>query len=113
MGGGITMKVLSIVGAGFSNPELGQPQITIKAAVLYSPVSADFADIIERWGNGCFGDIAEGEQIIGCNSADVIPVELPSNLRDAYRIAGQDADMLKEVSPIYHLDNVTAPIQIY
>ena len=113
MGGGITMKVLSIVGAGFSNPELGQPQITIKAAVLYSPVSADFADIIERWGNGCFGDIAEGEQIIGCNSADVIPVELPSNLRDAYRIAGQDADMLKEVSPIYHLDTVTAPIQIH
>jgi len=113
MGGGITMKVLTILGVGFPRPEPGQPQITIKAAVLYSPVSADFADIIERWGNGCFGDIAEGEQIIGCNSADVIPVDLPSNLQDAYRSAGQDADMLKEVSPIYHLENVFAPIQIH
>jgi len=113
MGGGITMKVLTIIGAGFPRPEPGQPQITIKAAVLYSPVSADFADIIERWGNGCFGDIAEGEQIIGCNSADVIPVDLPSSLQDAYRSAGQDADMLKEVSPIYHLENVFAPIQIH
>src|SRR6185503_4559704 len=89
MGGGITMKVLTIVGAGLPRPELEQPAATIKAAVLYSPVSADFADIIERWGNGCFGDIAEGEQVVGCNSADVIPVDLPANLQVAYRIAGQ------------------------
>lgn len=100
MGGGITMKVLTI-------------DSRIKAVVLYSPVSADFADIIARWGNGCFGDIAEGEQSIGCNSADVVPLDLPSNLQDAYRIAGQNADMLKEVSPFYHLENVTAPIQIH
>ncbi len=42
MGGGVTLKVLTL-----------DPRI--KAAVLYSPVSADFADIIERWGPGCLG----------------------------------------------------------
>jgi uncharacterized protein len=113
MGGGVTMKVLAIVGAVFPRTEAEQPKITIKAAVLYSPVSADFADVIARWGNGCFGDIYEGEQIIGCNSADVVPLDLPLNLQDAYRFAAQDADKLKEVSAIHHLDNVTAPVQIH
>src|SRR5688572_17146389 len=42
MGGGVTMKVLTI-----------DPRV--RAAVLYSPVSADFVDIIGRWGPGCFG----------------------------------------------------------
>jgi dipeptidyl aminopeptidase/acylaminoacyl peptidase len=100
MGGGVTMKVLTVDSG-------------IKAAVLYSPVSADDADIINRWGMGCFGDIAEGEQIIGCNSSDVIPIDLPRNLQDAYRFAASDADTLKEISPFYHLDYVTAPIQIH
>ncbi len=100
MGGGVTMKVLEI-------------DSRIKAAVLYSTVSADFADIINRWGVGCFGDIAQGEQIIGCNSSDVIPVDLPPNLQDAYRFAATDANTLKEISPIYHLENISAPIQIH
>lgn len=100
MGGGVTMKILTI-----------DPRV--KAAVLYSSVSADFVDIINRWGMGCFGDIAQGELIVGCNSSDVIPNDLPINLQDAYRFAATDADTLKEVSPYYHLDVVAAPIQIH
>ncbi len=100
MGGGVTMKVLTI-------------DSRVRAAVLYSPVSADDADIIGRWGMGCFGDIAAGEQIIGCNSSDIIPETLPRNLQAAYRFAASDADTLKEISPFYHLDYVTAPIQIH
>ena len=100
MGGGVTMKVLTI-----------DPRV--KAVVLYSTVSADTLDVINRWGMGCFGDIAQGELIVGCNSSDVIPNELPLNLQDAYRFAANDADTLKEVSPYYFLDDVTAPIQIH
>ena len=100
MGGGVTMKVLTI-------------EARIKAAVLYSPVSADFADIINRWGPGCFGDIAQGELIVGCNSSDVIPDDLPQNMKDAYRFAVSDPDTLKKISPFYHLDNVTVPVQIH
>jgi len=106
MGGGVTMKVLAVLG--------GQNAKTkINAAVLYSPVSADDADVIGRWGMGCFGDIAEGEQIVGCNSSDVIPLELPRNLQDAYRFAASDAETLKEISPFYHLDLINVPIQIH
>jgi len=100
MGGGVTMKVLTI-------------DARVKAAVLYSTVSADMLDIIDRWGMGCFGDIAAGEQIIGCNSSDVIPLDLPPNLQNAYRFAATDADTLKKISPIYHLESVAAPVQIH
>jgi dipeptidyl aminopeptidase/acylaminoacyl peptidase len=100
MGGGVTIKVLTI-----------DPRV--KAAVLYSSVSADFADVIERWGPGCFGDVAQGELIVGCNSSDVIPVDLPVNTQDAYRFAASDAEMLQRMSPFYHLDYVTAPVQIH
>src|SRR5687768_14126325 len=100
MGGGVTMKVLTI-------------DSRVKAAVLYSTVSADTLDVINRWGMGCFGDIAQGELIVGCNSSDVITNELPLNLQDAYRFAASDADVLKEISPLYHLDAVTAPVQIH
>ena len=108
MGGGVTMKVLTILGGRDENVET-----TIKAAVLYSTVSADTLDVVNRWGMGCFGDIAQGELIVGCNSSDVIPNDLPLNLQDAYRFAATDADTLKEVSPYYHLEDVTAPIQIH
>lgn len=100
MGGGVTMKVLAI-------------DSRVKAAVLYSPVSADDLDIIDRWGMGCFGDVNQGELIAGCNSSDVIPADLPRELRDAYRFAASDTDTLREVAPFYHLDYVTAPIQIH
>lgn len=100
MGGGVTMKVLTI-----------DPRI--KAAVLYSTVSADDADIIDRWGMGCFGDIAAGEQVFGCNSADVIPASLPLDLQTAYHKTASDKEALKEVAAHYNLDYVTAPIQIH
>jgi dipeptidyl aminopeptidase/acylaminoacyl peptidase len=100
MGGGVTIKVLTIDGR-------------VKAAVLYSTVSADHADVIERWGNGCFGDIAEGEQIIGCNSSDIVPLDLPLNLQEAYRFAASNAETMEKISPIFHLDLVTAPVQIH
>jgi uncharacterized protein len=100
MGGGVTMKVLTI-------------DSRVKAAVLYSPVSADFADIIARWGPGCFGDIAQGELIVGCNSSDVIPEDLPQNMQHAYRFVASSADELKKVSPLYYLETVIVPIQIH
>jgi len=114
MGGGVTMKVLSVIG-GLGKPVAGAPgySTSLRAAVLYSPVSADDADVINRWGMGCFGDIAEGEQIVGCNSSDVVPLDLPRDLQDAYRFAATDADTLKEISPFYHLDLIDVPIQIH
>ncbi len=108
MGGGVTMKVLTILGGSNANAEL-----QVKAAVLYSPVSADDLDIINRWGMGCFGDIAAGEKVIGCNSSDVIPEDLPLNMQDAYRFAATDLDTLKKIAPFYHLDYITMPIQIH
>ncbi|MCC6499256.1 MAG: dienelactone hydrolase family protein [Anaerolineales bacterium] len=107
MGGGVTMKVLTIVGAGSSRP------ISLKAAVLYSTVSADHADVIARWGNGCLGDIAAGEQVLGCNSADVVPLDLPDELINAFHNAPSDPELMMSVSPIYHLDSISAPIQIH
>ena len=100
MGGGVTTKVLAV-------------DERVKAAVLYSPVSADDADIIARWGIGCFGDIAQGELIVGCNSSDVIPEDLPQNMQDAYRFAASDADTLKKIAPFYNLDLIKVPIQIH
>jgi dipeptidyl aminopeptidase/acylaminoacyl peptidase len=100
MGGGVTIKVLTI-------------DSRVDAAILYSMVSADHADIIERWGNGCFGDVIEGEQAFGCNSSDIVPFDLPLNLQTAYRDAAKDADLLMGISPIFHLEHVAAPIQIH
>jgi dipeptidyl aminopeptidase/acylaminoacyl peptidase len=99
MGGGVTLKVLTV-------------DSRIKAAVLYSSVSADFADIIERWGPGCLGDVFEGEIAYGCNSSDILPLGLPDDLIASYFNSVTDPDMLEAVSPLYHLDFVTAPVQI-
>jgi len=107
MGGGVTMKVLTIADAVISS------SVNLKSAVLYSTVSADDLDIIYRWGMGCFGDILTGEQIVGCNSSDVIPLDLPLNLQRAYRFAASDRDTLKKVAAFYHLDYVDVPIQIH
>ncbi len=108
MGGGVTMKVMTVL-SGLV--ERNKPNI--RAAVLYSPVSADDADIIARWGMGCFGDIAAGEQVIGCNSSDVILDDVSHNLKSAYRFAATDADTLKEIAPYYHLEDINIPIQIH
>jgi dipeptidyl aminopeptidase/acylaminoacyl peptidase len=101
MGGGVTMKVLTV------------DDSHIDAAVLYSTVSADQVDVINRWGMGCFGDIARGEQLIGCNSSDVIPETLPMSVQSAYHFAANDADTLQRVSPIYYLDSIDIPLQIH
>lgn len=101
MGGGITAKVLTIVGN------------QVKAAVLYSSVSADFADVIGRWGPGCYGDVYEGEAAFGCNSSDILPLDSPPDLAASYFDATTDPVMLKAVSPLYHFDLVAAPVQIH
>lgn len=111
MGGGVTIKVLTILGGGVG---AGSPRpVAVNAAILYSTVSADHADIIARWGNGCLGDIAAGEQILGCNSADVVPLELPNELLNTFHFMPSDFALMMQVSPIYHLESVTAPIQIH
>ena len=116
MGGGVTIKVLTIL-SGRVAPSESEGRIetttTIKAAVLYSTVSADHADIIARWGNGCLGDIAAGEQILGCNSSDIVPLELPNELLNAFHFAPSDSELMQSVSPIYHLDTLNVPIQIH
>jgi len=99
MGGGVTQKVLAI-------------DSRVKAAVLYSSVSADFADIIERWGPGCLGDVYVGEVTFGCNSSDILPDDSPPDLIAAYFDATADPAMLEAVSPIHYFDLVTAPVQI-
>ncbi len=99
MGGGATLKVLTV-------------DERIKAAVLYSSVSADFADIIERWGPGCLGDVFEGELAPGCNSSDILPLTLPDDLVTPYFDASADPEALQKFSPLYHFDFVTAPVQI-
>jgi dipeptidyl aminopeptidase/acylaminoacyl peptidase len=124
MGGGVTLKVLVIDPYTFRLPS---PIATlsaqrdsqslrsgiIKAAILYSTVSADDADIIDRWGPGCIGDIAAGEKVYGCNSSDILPLDLPPGLIQAYKETAYDADLLKQVAAIHHLDDVTAPVQIH
>ncbi len=107
MGGGVTLKVLAI---DTSTDSAQSPRI--KAAVLYSSVSADFADIVGRWGPGRLGDIYESEQAYGYNSSDILPLNLPDDLIASYLNSVTDSDMLEAVSPLYHLDLVTAPVQI-
>ena len=100
MGGGVTMKVLTL-------------NTPVRAAVLYSPVSADDNDILARWGLGCIGDIAAGENQLGCNSSDVIPLDLAPELIKAYYEASLDGAALETTSPINHLDRVSVPVQIH
>lgn len=105
MGGGVTAKVLTILG--------GSEDFKINAAVFYSSVSADFADVIGRWGPGCFGDVYDGEATFGCNSSDILPVDFSPNVTASYFMAVSDPVMLEAVSPLYHFDLVTAPVQIH
>jgi dipeptidyl aminopeptidase/acylaminoacyl peptidase len=99
MGGGVTMKVLVL-------------QTPVRAAVLYSTVSADDADVLGRWGLGCIGDILAGEHQLGCNSSDVVPLDLPAELIKAYYESSMDPAVLRQTSPIFHLELVSVPIQI-
>jgi dipeptidyl aminopeptidase/acylaminoacyl peptidase len=107
MGGGVTFKVLSI------DPVLNGVEGHVKAAVLYSTVSADDADIIARWGPGCIGDYIAGERLYGCNSSDVLPLDLPPGLIQAYKDTTRNPDLLQQVAALHHLDHVSAPVQIH
>ena len=100
MGGGITTKILTL-------------ESPVRAAVLYAPNSADDADLIARWGYGCIGDIAAGELLDTCNSADVIPESLPAEVIAAYEVAAQSPERMREIAPYYHLDSVNVPVQIH
>ena len=99
MGGGVTMKVLTI-------------DSRVKAAVLYSTVSADDSDLISRWGAGCIGDVNESELLYGCNSSDILPMSLPPDLLNAYQMAAYDPELLRKISPINNLENIKIPIQL-
>jgi len=105
MGGGVTLKTLAV--DSILNPG------RIRAAVLYSTVSGDDGDIIARWGPGCIGDIADGERLYGCNSSDILPLDLPAGLIQAYKEAVVDPELLKQVSALQHLEAVTAAAQIH
>ena len=100
MGGGITTKILTL-------------ESPVRAAVLYAPNSADDADLISRWGYGCIGDIAAGELLDTCNSADVIPESLPAEVIAAYVESAQNPERMREIAPYYHLDSVNVPVQIH
>ncbi len=113
MGGGVTMKALTIIGDNVSAVGDGAAQINVRAAVVYSTVSADQGDVLARWGLGCFGNVIEGEMRSDCNSSDVIPLSLPVELLDSYYVAAYDPDALSEISPIHHLDLVAVPVQIH
>lgn len=96
MGGGITTKVLTV-------------DDRAKAAVLYASNSAEDIDLINRWGLGCL----PGEPIEGCNPAEVILDDTPDEVIEMYRTAVTNPTLLQEISPIYHLDAITVPMQIH
>lgn len=133
MGGGVTFKILTIdpflpalgtqapVSGGSSNQEgVSRPAAAsspegegrVKAAVLYSTVSADDADIIDRWGPGCIGDYLEGERLYGCNSSDILPLDLTPGLIQAYKEAARNTELLRQVAALHYLEDVSAPVQI-
>jgi dipeptidyl aminopeptidase/acylaminoacyl peptidase len=99
MGGGIATKILTI-------------DDRVKAAVLYAPNSADDADLIARWGPGCLPGESEAAGD-NCNPGEFIPADTPAELVQAYLAAAEDADFLRQAAPFYHLDNITAPVQIH
>jgi dipeptidyl aminopeptidase/acylaminoacyl peptidase len=100
MGGGVTMKVLML-------------ETPVRAAVLYSTVSADDADMLARWGLGCIGDIDAGENQTDCNSSDVVPLDLPPELIKAYYDASLDPGLLQRIAPIHNLTLLQVPVQIH
>jgi dipeptidyl aminopeptidase/acylaminoacyl peptidase len=99
MGGGIATKILTI-------------DDRVKAAVLYAPNSADDGDLIARWGPGCLAGQSEAAGD-NCNPGEFIPADTPSELVQAYLSAAEDPDFLRQVAPLYHLDNISVPVQIH
>jgi dipeptidyl aminopeptidase/acylaminoacyl peptidase len=83
MGGGATTKAITVDVEG-----------RIKAAVLYGPISADDGIDQRRWPDRRTGDAND-------------------SLWAAYRQAVRDPAFLRQSSPIYHFDLITAPVQIH
>jgi uncharacterized protein len=100
MGGGMTMKILTI-------------DSRVKAVVLYASNSADDADLVARWGYGCIGHIPINEPLETCNAAEVIPLSLPPELIQAYQEAAVDPVPMQQIASIHHLEYVSAPVQIH
>lgn len=98
MGGGVAAKVLAV------SPEIG-------AAVLYAPNSADDADLIARWGPACQPGQAQNAGDF-CNPAESVN-GLSSAEADAYYADAADPVRLRDTSPLYHLDWISAPVQIH
>ena len=99
MGGGVTTKALVV-------------DDRIRGAVLYAPNSANDADLIARWGPACLPGQSEsaGDK---CNPAEVLPPDTPIDLQNTYFTTAFDAEAIQTVAPIYHLDNITVPLQIH
>lgn len=99
MGGGVATKVLTI-------------DDRIKAGVLYAPNSANDADLMSRWGAGCLPGESQqaGDQ---CNPAEIIPPDASDPLTQAYFAAATDPVQMQHLASIYHLENISAPIQIH
>jgi dipeptidyl aminopeptidase/acylaminoacyl peptidase len=98
MGGGVATKVLTL------NPG-------VRAAVLYAPNSADDADLIARWGAACRPGQSEaaGDR---CNPAESLAGLSPAEV-DAYFATAADPALLRDTSPLYHVDRVQAPVQLH
>lgn len=99
MGGGVTTKVLVV-------------DRRPRAAVLYAPNSADDADLIARWGPGCRPGVPQ-TVANACNPGESLPPWLPAATLDAYYAGAADPDFLRQVAPLYHLEQITAPVQIH
>ena len=99
MGGGITMKAITI-------------DYRIRAAVLYAPVSADDAQVIAQWGPGCH---PEQPNLLSneCAGAEVLVANMDDTLFWAYADAIGNAHLLARTSPINYADYVIAPVQIH
>jgi len=57
--------------------------------------------------------LIEGEIQGNCNSSDMIPLDLPAEVLNAYTSAVNDSDILRQVSPINYIDYISMPVQIH
>ncbi len=99
MGGGITMKAITI-------------DSRIKAAVLYAPVSANDAEVLARWGPGCRPNQAYS-LADKCGGAEILVSDIEEGLFRAYIDAVQNPELLYQTSAINYVDLIVAPVQIH
>ena len=99
MGGGITLKALTI-------------DRRIKAAVLYAPVSAKEGEILDRWGPGCTADqpfpLADK-----CGGAEILVQDVDGRTLWAYADAINNQPLLERMSAGNYLSDISVPVQIH